>query len=88
MTTLASPETTTTDLLHWLLTANLAAPLRNATHHVEVASAGGTVTVWIDGTQVLSRGLTLPASAYLGFSGGTGGLTDRHAVSGFTVATG
>jgi hypothetical protein len=67
--------------LHWLGTANLAAPLRNATHHVTVSTANGAVTVWIDGTQVLAVPLTLPNSAYLGFSGGTGYYTDRHAIA-------
>ncbi len=37
-------------------------------------------------TKLGSVAVTLPTSAYIGFSGGTGGSTDRHAVSGFTVA--
>jgi hypothetical protein len=69
------------EMLHWLATANLTAPLHNATHHVKVVAASNTLTVFIDGTQALSQAVTLPSSAYLGFSGGTGGSTDRHAIS-------
>jgi hypothetical protein len=79
---------TTTDLLHWLSTATLTSPLRNLAHHIKVLSAAGTITVSIDGTQVLSRAMTLPSSAYLGFSGGTGYLNDRHAISGLIASSG
>jgi hypothetical protein len=72
--------------LHWLATANLAAPLRNATHHVTVSTANGSLTVWIDGTQALSVAVTLPSSAYLGFSGGTGYYTDRHVITHVVVS--
>jgi iron transport multicopper oxidase len=67
--------------LHWIATANLTSSLRNTTHHVKVTTAGGTLTMWIDGTQVLSHAVSLSESAYLGFSGGTGGQTDRHAIA-------
>jgi Legume-like lectin family len=30
---------------------------------------------------MLSQTVTLPTSAYVGFTGGTGGLTDRHAIA-------
>jgi len=69
------------NVLHWLATANLAVPITNATTHVKVVNAGGTTTVFVNGTQVLSRAVALPASAYLGFSAGTGGLNNRHAVA-------
>jgi hypothetical protein len=78
----------TPDLLHWLATANLAAALQNATHHVKVVSSAGTLTISIDGTQVLSQAVTVPTSAYLGFSGGTGGATNRHAIAHLTVTSG
>jgi hypothetical protein len=77
----------TPDLLHWLATANLAAALQNATHHVKVVSAAGSLTVSIDGTQVLSQAVSMPSSAYLGFSGGTGGATNRHAIAHLTVTS-
>jgi hypothetical protein len=82
------PISGSTDLLHWLGTANLTAPLQGATHHVKVTAASGTLSVAIDGTQVLSQAVSLPASAYLGFSGGTGGLTNRHAISHLVVSSG
>ena len=82
------PIATATNELHWLATANLTAPLQGATHHVKVSTANGTVSVAIDGTQVLSQAVSLPASAYLGFSGGTGGLTNRHAISHLVVTSG
>jgi hypothetical protein len=76
------------DLLHWLGTATLLTPLQEATHHVTITTTGGTIIVAIDGTQVLSQAATLPASAYLGFSAGTGGLTNRHAISHLIVTSG
>jgi Abnormal spindle-like microcephaly-assoc'd, ASPM-SPD-2-Hydin/Domain of unknown function (DUF5979)/PQQ-like domain len=82
------PTTTGGSELHWLGTANLTAPLQGATHKVKVTTAGGTLTVSVDGTPVLSQAVTLPSSAYLGFSGGTGGLTNRHAISHLVVTAG
>ena len=82
------PIASANDQLHWLGTANLTAPLQGATHHVKVSTANGTLSVAIDGTQVLSQTVSLPASAFLGFSGGTGGLTNRHAISHLVVTSG
>ncbi len=79
------PTSSGADLLHWLATANLSAPLQNQTHHITVTTSNGTLSVAVDGTQVLSQAVTLPASAYLGFGAGTGGLTNRHAVANLTV---
>jgi hypothetical protein len=75
-------------LLHWLGTANVTAPLRNVTHKVKVTTTGGAITIYIDGTSVSSLAVTLPASAYIGFSGGTGSITDRHAISQLLVKAG
>ena len=55
---------------------------------MKVDTAGGAIAVWLDGTKLGNVSVTLPSSAYVGFSGGTGGSTDRHAVTGFTVAAG
>jgi hypothetical protein len=74
--------------LHWLSTFTPASSLRTGTHKVKVSTAAGAIAVWLDGTKLGSVAVTLPSSGYIGFSGGTGGLTDRHAVSGFTVAAG
>jgi hypothetical protein len=70
--------------LRWLSTANVTPSLR-ATHKIKVATEGGTVGVWIDGTKVGSFTVTLPTKAYIGFTGATGGLTDRHAIAHLTV---
>ena len=80
---------TTAGTLHWLTTFTpLASSLRTGTHKVKVDTAGGAIAVWLDGTKLGNVSVTLPSSAYVGFSGGTGGSTDRHAVSGLTVAAG
>ena len=80
---------TSAGTLHWLTTFSpLASSLRTGTHKVKVDTAGGAIAVWLDGTKLGSVAVTLPNSAYVGFSGGTGGSTDRHAVSGLTVAAG
>ncbi len=75
------PNAGSTDLMHWIATANLVPVLQNQTHHVTVTTAAGVLRVAVDGTQVLSQAVTLPASAYVGFSAGDGSLTNRHAVS-------
>jgi hypothetical protein len=75
------PVSGSTDLLRWIATANLVPRLQGQTNHVRVTTGGGVLTVAVNGTQVLSQALALPASAYVGFTGGTGSLTNRHAVS-------
>jgi len=75
------PISGSTDLMHWIATANLVPILQNQTHHVTVTTGGGLLTIAVDGTQVLSQAVTLPASAYVGFTAGDGSLTNRHAVS-------
>ena len=74
--------------LHWLSTFTLPTSLRSGTHKVKVSTDAGAIAVWVDGAKALSSTVTLPSSAYVGFTAGTGGSTDRHAVSGFTVAAG
>ncbi|HKG37409.1 MAG TPA: choice-of-anchor D domain-containing protein [Conexibacter sp.] len=75
------PTSGATDLLRWIATANLVPRLQGNTNHVTVTTAAGVLTVRVNGTQVLSQALTLPASAYVGFTAGDGSLTNRHAVS-------
>jgi hypothetical protein len=80
-------STTVPDVLHWLSTANLALPLQNATNKIKITTTNGTtLTVSYNGTQVLSQAVSLPSSAYLGFSGGTGGANNRHAVAHVVVS--
>ncbi len=73
-------------LLHWLGTANVSASLR-ATHKVRITTSGGAFTAYIDGTKIGSLSVTLPASAYIGFSGGTGEHDDRHAIAKLVVTS-
>src|SRR5581483_674008 len=73
--------------LHWLTTFNpLATSLRTGTHKIRIETTEGGIAVSMDGTRLGNVAAALPASAYVGFSGGTGGSTDRHAISGFSVA--
>jgi len=79
----------------WLATKALIAPLRSdvpLTHHVRVyvANPGATPSVLVaelDGVEVLRSTQTLPSSVYVGFSGGNGGATDLHAVSGVSIVS-
>jgi hypothetical protein len=54
--------------------------LRAGTHTVTVSLKAGTLTVTIDGSPVLTHSVTVPPSAYVAFTGGTGSLTDQHVV--------
>jgi iron transport multicopper oxidase len=72
-------------LLHWLGTANLSTPLRNMTHKIKITTSGGAITGYFDGTKIGSLAVALPSSAYIGFTGGTGTQTDRHAIASLKV---
>lgn len=48
-------------------------------------TAAGRLLVLVDGAQVIDVAMTLPKNVLVGFSGGTGGLTDRHAVTGVRI---
>ena len=73
-------------LLHWLSTYTFTSSLRTGTHRVKISTTAGAIAIYLDGTKLGSRATTLPSSAYIGFSGATGGSTDRHAISQLTVA--
>ena len=75
----------TTGGLHWLATSTAVPGLRGASHTVTVTVANATLMVLVDGTQVLQRAVVLPPRVLVGLTGGTGGLTDRHAVSSFLL---
>ena len=75
------------DLLNWLATSTSVPSLRGAPHHVTVTALQGLMTVAIDGVTYLSTFVTLPANVLVGFTGGTGGLTDSHAVSNVSIST-
>ena len=72
--------------LHWLATATTGVPsLRVGSHAIRIDRSGGVLSVSIDGARVLQSSVVLPASVRLGLSGATGGLTDVHSVSGFSL---
>jgi Bacterial lectin len=70
------------------VTSSTALPaLRTGTHVVSVTVSGGNLVVTVDGSAVFDTAVAgIPASALVGFSGGTGGLTDVHAVSNVHIA--
>jgi hypothetical protein len=73
--------------LTFAATSTAIGQLRSGTHSVEVTtSSAGHLVVLVDGVQVLDAAVSVPANALVGFSGGTGGLTDVHAVSGIRIA--
>jgi hypothetical protein len=61
-------------------------PALRATNTVRVTVSAGVITVWINGTQVLSHAAPVPATVLTGFTGATGGLNDRHAVGNVVVS--
>jgi len=65
-------------------TATNIRPCANSTHHIDVVVAGGHLTVAVDGVAKLDSTVALPATALVGFTASTGGLTivtdhQRHA---------
>src|SRR6266508_2100776 len=74
--------------LTYVATATNIPSLRTGTHTVLVAATGGTVTVSVDGTQVLSANVNLPPSILAAFTGSTGGRTDQHMVSNVSITSG
>jgi Bacterial Ig domain len=76
--------------VHYLAQAPAAATpnLRSGSHHVSVSYSGGVLSVSIDGAAAVSATVALPSNVLIGFTGGTGGDTDQHAVSGVSITSG
>ena len=74
--------------LNYLTTNSSIAPLRNTWHHFVVTTSSTGITVTMDGVQVLSYATSLPPSVLVGFTAGTGGLTDVHEVQNVVITTG
>jgi hypothetical protein len=72
----------------YLATAAVPTSLETGTHSVLVSYAGGYLSVTVDGNALLHVALTLPRYAFAGFSGGTGGSADTHAVSAVSISVG
>jgi hypothetical protein len=51
------------------------------TTHVQVDLGSGSLTVAVDGTTVLTQAIALPDQILVGFSAGTGALTDKQEVT-------
>jgi hypothetical protein len=62
--------------------------LRAGTHHARVDAEGGTMTVSIDGSVVLTHAVTLPPTVLAGFTAANGEFTDVHSVSNVAIHTG
>jgi hypothetical protein len=75
-------------VLTYAATATNVPNLRTGTHRVGVSAAAGKVTVSIDGTQVISAAVNLPASVLAAFTGSTGGSNDQHTASNVSIASG
>jgi len=75
------------DNLIWKATTSGVPALRNSTRHIHVVVSGGQLTVSVDGVQVLTTAVTLPAKTMIGFTGADGGITDKHAVSNIAITT-
>ncbi|MFE4619410.1 choice-of-anchor D domain-containing protein [Streptomyces sp. NPDC056747] len=72
--------------LRYAATSTAVPALRTGSHVVDVnVTAAGRLLVLVDGVQVIDVAVTLPKNVLVGFSGATGGLTDRHAITGVRV---
>jgi RHS repeat-associated protein len=76
-----------TQQLHYLATSTSAPPLRGAPHHAQVTVDAGLLSVNIDGVAMASAQVALPPQVLVGFTGSTGGATDRHAVDNVSIVT-
>jgi len=77
--------------LAFAATATNVPALRTGSHAIGVGVSGQTVTVSVDGKQVLAHTLpasTIPSSVLIGFTGGTGSLNDQHAVTAASITAG
>jgi hypothetical protein len=66
--------------LNYVATNTSIPAIRNTVHHIVVTTSSTGITVWMDGTQVLSYATSLPPYVLVGFTGGTGGFNDIHQV--------
>jgi hypothetical protein len=74
------------DSLVFLATNSSIPPLQNATRRVVIRYTNGTLNVFIDGTLYLSQAVSISPWALVGWTAGTGGLTNRHSVSNVTFS--
>ncbi len=77
----------TGDQITYLATNSSIAALTSSTHHVTITYTAGVLTMYLDGAQVLSSPVAIPANALIGFAGATGASTDRQSVTNVTFGT-
>ena len=73
--------------LHWLTTTTNVPQWTNGTHHLEVTIDNGHLTIAVDGIPTIDTTVNLPATALLGFTAATGGLTNRHTLTNTHIST-
>jgi len=78
----------TADSVIWTTTNTNIAQLRGTPHDFVVTLNAGLLTVFMDGSQVLTTAIAAPPLVLVGFTAGNGALTDRHAVSNVNVTLG
>ena len=71
----------------WLAQTSAVPPLRQGSHQVLVTVVNGTITVSIDGAEVLASAVSLPPKVLVGFTAGDGTFTDAHDVSDVSITT-
>jgi hypothetical protein len=76
-----------TDNLTYVATNTTVPNLRAGTNHVVVTVSAGRIQVSVGGVSMLNQAVTLPPNVLIGFSGGTGGNTDVHAVANVVITT-
>ena len=85
---IATGQGPTAGTLQYVTTNSSIASLRSTVHHFVVTTFSTGLTVTMDGSQVLTYATSLPASVLVGFTGGTGGLTDVHTVKNVSITSG
>jgi hypothetical protein len=85
---IATGQGSTAGTLQYVTTNSSIPSLRNTVHHFVVTTFSTGLTVTMDGSQVLTYATSLPTSVLVGFTGGTGGLTDVHAVQNVSITAG
>jgi glucose/arabinose dehydrogenase/PKD repeat protein len=74
------------DLTYAITSSNVPNLTDQNPHHVELSVLNGHLKVKVDGVQVVDSTTPLPKRALLGFTAGTGGLTDEHTITNVVVS--
>jgi len=72
------------DNISYAATSTAIGPLRGNTRRVIITYAGGVLQVSVAGVVVLNRSVVLPPNAFVGWTAGTGGLSNRHMITNVT----